>query len=441
MTEEKLTYKYILLFWIPLAATWFMMSIENPFLTAIIARMPEPKYNLAAYGVAFSFAILIESPVIMMMSASTALVKDFKSYLKLKKFTYILNFILTGVMLLILIPPIYDFLAIDLVSLPQPVADLTYIAMIILVPWPGSIGYRRFYQGILINSNQTRKVAYGTIIRLVSMSATALILFFFFEFDGIIVGSSALSAGVVMEALSSKFMAKGILEKYKSLNTPESEDLKIGDIFNFYYPLALTSVIALGVHPMVTFFLGQSRMALESFAVLPVINGFVFIFRGVGLSFQEVGIALLDTKDKSRNFKMLKNFTIIGGIAVVLVLGIIALSPLANLWFEKVAGLPTDLSEFANLPLIIMILMPGLTFLISFQRAILVNAKHTKPITIATITEVSAIILILLITINMFDWIGVIAATTAYVLGRVAANTYLMKPFLKEVKKVLIHYN
>jgi hypothetical protein len=35
----------------------------------------------------------------------------------------------------------------------------------------------------------------------------------------------------------------------------------------------------------------------------------------------------------------------------------------------------------------------------------------------------------------MFDWIGVIAATTAYVLGRVAANTYLMKPFLKEVKK------
>lgn len=435
MTEEKLTYKYILLFWIPLAATWFMMSIENPFLTAIIARMPEPKYNLAAYGVAFSFAILIESPVIMMMSASTALVKDFKSYLKLKKFTYILNFILTGVMLLILIPPIYDFLAIDLVSLPQPVADLTYIAMIILVPWPGSIGYRRFYQGILINSNQTRKVAYGTIIRLVSMSATAFILFFFFEFDGIIVGSSALSAGVVMEALSSKFMAKGILEKYKSLNTPESEDLKFGDIFNFYYPLALTSVIALGVHPMVTFFLGQSRMALESFAVLPVINGFVFIFRGVGLSFQEVGIALLDTKDKSRNFKMLKNFTIIGGIAVVLVLGIIAISPLANLWFEKVAGLPPDLSEFANLPLIIMILMPGLTFLISFQRAILVNAKHTKPITIATITEVSAIILILLITINMFDWIGVIAATTAYVLGRVAANTYLMKPFLKEVKK------
>lgn len=435
MTEDKLTYKQILIFWLPLAATWLMMSIENPFLTAIIARMAEPKYNLAAYGVAFSFALLIESPVIMMMSASTALVKDYKSYLKLRKFSYILNFSLTGVMLLILIPHVYEFLAIDLVALPRPVADLTYTAMIILVPWPGAIGYRRFYQGILINSNQTRKVAYGTIIRLVSMTSTALVLYFFFEFDGIIVGSSALSAGVVMEGLSSKFMAGNILENYKKLDSPEKADLKFSEISNFYYPLALTSIIALGIHPMVTFFLGQSRMALESLAVLPVLNGFVFIFRGIGLSFQEVGIALLDTKSKSHNYRKLRNFAAIGGVSVVSLLTLVAFTPLSHLWFEEVAGLTKELVDFSLVPLMIMILMPGLTFLISFQRSVLVNAKHTKPITIATITEVASIMLILFVTIHWFDWIGVIAATTAFVLGRLAANTYLMKPFFNEVKK------
>ncbi|MDZ7763119.1 MAG: hypothetical protein U5K00_01645 [Melioribacteraceae bacterium] len=214
MSEGKLTYRQVLIFWLPLAATWFIMSIENPYLTAIIARMAEPKFNLAAYGVAFSFALIIEAPVIMMMSASTALVKDYDSYRQLKNFTYVLNFILTGIMLLILIPPIFDFIAIDLIALPQKVADLTYVAMILLVPWPGAIGYRRFYQGILINSNQTRKVAYGTVIRLVSMSGTALILYFFFHVDGVVVGASALSAGVVMEGLSSKFMAKGLLNNF-----------------------------------------------------------------------------------------------------------------------------------------------------------------------------------------------------------------------------------
>ncbi|WKZ69708.1 MAG: hypothetical protein QY331_00405 [Melioribacteraceae bacterium] len=435
MTEEKLTYRQILIFWIPLAATWLMMSIENPILTAIIARMAEPKYNLAAYGVAFSFALLIESPVIMMMSASTALVKDYQSYLKLKKFTYILNFSLTAIMLLILVPVIFDFIAYDLIALPKEVADLTYIAMAILVPWPGSIGYRRFYQGILINSNQTRKVAYGTVVRLISMTGTALVLYFFFDLHGVIVGASALSAGVMMEAVASKFMTKSILNEYLIHEKDIVNELSFKEIFEFYYPLALTSVIALGVHPMVTFFLGQSRMALESLAVLPVLNGFVFIFRGIGLSFQEVGIALLDTKKKLHNYKKLRNFAALGGTIVVLTLAIVAFTPLSTFWFEGVAGLTIDLSEFSIPPLMIMALMPGLTFLISFQRSVLVSSKKTKPITIATITEVSSILLILLVTIKWLDWVGVIAATSAFVLGRLAANIYLMKPFLKEVKQ------
>ena len=70
--KHELTQKTILAFWIPLAATWLMMSLEGPYLSALIARLAEPKFNLAAYGIAFSLALIIEAPVIMMMSASTA---------------------------------------------------------------------------------------------------------------------------------------------------------------------------------------------------------------------------------------------------------------------------------------------------------------------------------------------------------------------------------
>jgi hypothetical protein len=68
-----------------------MMAIEGPFLAAVIARLPDPKFNLAAWGVAFAFAILVEAPIIMIMSASTALAEDAASFLKLRNFTYILN--------------------------------------------------------------------------------------------------------------------------------------------------------------------------------------------------------------------------------------------------------------------------------------------------------------------------------------------------------------
>ena len=103
--SERLPARTIFRFWSPLAATWLFMALEGPFLAAIIARLAEPKFNLAAYGVAFAFAILVESPVIMLMSASTALVDSWTAFRRMWNFTFALNAGITAVMLLILVLP------------------------------------------------------------------------------------------------------------------------------------------------------------------------------------------------------------------------------------------------------------------------------------------------------------------------------------------------
>ena len=429
--SDNVTFKRIFRFWVPLSATWLMMSVEGPFLSAIIARMLNPEFNLAAYGVAFSFAMIIEAPVILLMTASTALVKDLHTFKKLRNFTYALNTIATGLMFLLVVPSIFYFITIDLVKLPVEVAKLTHTALILLIPWPGSIGYRRFYQGILIRNNLTKRVAYGTIVRLSCMTLTALSLHFFTNVEGVVVGAGALAAGVTGEAIASKIMALGVLKKIKSgeIGTAESGNLTYRGIFKFYYPLALTSMITLGVQPMVTFFMGQSRMALESLAVLPVITSFVFIFRSIGLSFQEVGIALMG-KNKA-GYKSLRNFAFMLGLIVVSVLGIIALSPLSNVWFYDVSGLSIKLTDFARLPLIIMVIMPGLSVLLSFQTAVLVESHHTKPITFSTLMEFSGIILTMFIAIKYFDVVGVVAATLGFIIGRIGANLYLFPSYFK----------
>ena len=61
-TKPPLGTRTILSFWAPLAATWLMMAVEGPYVAAIIARLAEPIRNLAAYGVAFSFAFMAEAP-------------------------------------------------------------------------------------------------------------------------------------------------------------------------------------------------------------------------------------------------------------------------------------------------------------------------------------------------------------------------------------------
>ena len=144
------------MFWGPLALTWLMMSVEQPFLIAFIARLGEAKLNLAAFGIAGSFALIVEAPIIMLMSASTALVTGRHSYLKLKRFTDILNAGITGVQLVILIPPVFRFIVADLMGVPEDVTRLAHVALALFLPWAASIGYRRVYQGILIRHNLTR---------------------------------------------------------------------------------------------------------------------------------------------------------------------------------------------------------------------------------------------------------------------------------------------
>ncbi len=214
--SKNLTYKNIFYFWLPLAATWIMMSVEGPFLAALIARSTEPKFNLAAYGVAYSLALIVEAPIIMMMSASVALVKDSLSFHKLKNFTYTANGIITLIMLILVTPPVFYFITEGLIGLPNEVSRLTHIATIILIPWPGAIGYRRFYQGLLINNNLTRRVAYGTIVRLLSMSVCAVSLFISGIVEGVIVGATSLSFAVVMEAIAVRIMVRKTVQKIKS---------------------------------------------------------------------------------------------------------------------------------------------------------------------------------------------------------------------------------
>jgi len=428
---ENLTYRKIFLFWGPLALTWLMMAFEQPFLVSVIARLDDAKYNLAAFGIAFSFAMIVEAPVIMLMSASTALVTDRNSFRKLKRFTDVLNISVVIVQLVILIPPVFNLIVKDLMGVPENVAHLTYIALILLILWPPSIGYRRFYQGILIRNNLTQRVTYGTLVRFLLIALVGFILYLT-GIEGAYVGAATLSLAVFCEAFASWLMARKTVRRILDDGDNTEEDFpeeavnkKIGYKFitRFYTPLALTSLLSMGVHPFVTFFLGRSNMPIESLAVLPVLNSLVFIFRSMGLSYQEVNIALIGKR--KQNYRSLRNFAIMLGIMVTILLGIIAFTPLSGVWFIKVSGLTTELADLAYLPLKILLVLPALSVLLSFQRSTMVIANNTRPISVATTIELIVILIVLVICIAFYDMIGVIAASLAYIIGKSASNIYL----------------
>ncbi len=404
-----------------------MMAVEGPYLAAIMARLPDATVNLAAFGVAFAFAIIIESPVIMLMSASTALVEDGPSYRALRRFSYGLAILLTGIQLVVLIPSVFTGISRQL-ALPPDVTHLTHGSLVLLLPWPAAIAYRRFNQGLLITQNLTHWVAYGTVIRLVSMSTTAFLAFRVSALPGAYIGALALSVAVVVEAITSRVMTRQIVALL--LKRPRHAErmaaLTLPALIRFYVPLALTSFIALTIQPIVTFFMGQARFALESLAILPVIHGLTFIFRSIGLSYLEVTIALLGRQ--RQHFEKLRNFSY--GLAIISTAGLsaIAFTPLSVIWFHDISGLSMSLTIFATLPIQILACFPVMSVALHFMRAVLVHARRTQTITWATVAELVIVTGVLTLTINRLDMIGAVAASIALLVGRVVGVAWLVWP-------------
>ena len=411
-----------------------MMAAEGPYLAAVIARLPDPTYNLAAYGVTLAFAFVIESPVVMLMTASTALAEDSERFRKLRAFAYALMAGVTAVLLVVLIPPIFTWLALDLMAVPERVASLTYGALWILLPWPAAIGFRRFYQGLLIRDGRTRLVAVGTVIRLVAMTGTGLALFLGTELPGAWVAAAALSAGVVGEAVASRWMARDSVRRVSAQPPgPDTVRLDLADLVRFYVPLALTSLIGFAVHPMLTFFMGRAPEPVISLAVFPVVNSLGFLFRSVGLAFQETTIALMGPR--FRNRRPLRAFGWSLGIATTLGLAAVALTPLARVWFEGVSGLTPDLARYALLPTLLLVPIPLLSVFLSYLRGLLVLAHDTRPITVATVLEVGVIAAVFPLLAGTFGVVGVTAAAGAFSAGRAASVATLIPRGIRAVRR------
>jgi hypothetical protein len=371
------------------------------------------------------------------MSASTALVRDAQGYRALWRFTRRLNLLISAVMVLLILPPVWEAIG-RAIGLDPEVSRLVHGALILLLPWPAAIGDRRFHQGLMIRGNRTGRVAVGTLVRVSAMATTTGLLFVSGWLPGASVAAAALSIGVITEMLVVRRMVRPILAPLRAeacqLGPEVPEDLTQRAVLHFYLPLALTAVIALASQPVITFFMGRAPRPLESLAVLPVLNGLTFIFRALALSYQEVAIAL--SGDQGENFARVRE--VAGGLflSVLACLGLIAWTPLGPLWLSGVAGLDAELADFALLPLRIYSFLPALSVVQSFQRATLVHGRRTTPLGWSTATELVTLALVLATLIAGFSTTGVVAAAIATLVGRSAGIAVLLGP----VRRVISRY-
>jgi O-antigen/teichoic acid export membrane protein len=114
------------------------------------------------------------------------------------------------------------------------------------------------------------------------------------------------------------------------------------------------------------------------------------------------------------------------GLAASAGMGLIVFTPLASLWFERLAGLSSELAGVALPAARLLALLPALSVALSLERAMLVHARRTTAITRATLVEVLGTVVVLVVLIGASGIVGATAAALALLLGRIAGNLWML---------------
>jgi len=416
-----LSVKRILRMWWPLAASWLLMAVEVPLLGAVMARMANPELSLAAYGgVVYPISLIVEAPIIMLLSASTALSKDWAAYTRMRRFMWGSALILTTLHALIAFTPLYDLVARQVIGVPQAIVEPGRLGLMLMTPWTASIAYRRFQQGVMIRFGQSDGVGTGTIVRL---TADCLGLWAGYQLGlpGIAVGSGAQALGVISEAIYSGWRVRPILNGplYAAAQT---ETLTWGAFARFYVPLALTSLISLIWQPIGSAALSRMPDPVSSLAVWPVVSGLIFMLRSFGFAYNEVVVALLDETGSS---PVLRRFAAwLAGTTTLLHL-LIVVTPLSLVWFRDVTALSPELVQLARVAFAIALPLPFLSALQSWHQGAILYGRRTRGIPESMVVYLGVLVAVLAAGVFYGRLTGLYVCLFALVLANLLQTAWL----------------
>jgi hypothetical protein len=405
-------------FWLPLALSWMMMIVAQPITSIAISRLPDPAVHLAAYGITFDLAFLLESPILMLLSVSVALTRDQTSYRLLRQVTLWISGAMTGVFAVVAFTPAYGPIVAGIMGVPEEVAAQARPALQLLLPWVGAIAWRRFHQGPLIMGGLTRLISYGTVIRLATLSAVLGAGVVWPVLPGAMLGALALSASVIVESVVNTIWVRPVIRK---LPEGAEDPLTTLGVVRLCAPLAATDVMRTVVRPAITAGVARAVLPEISLAAWPVAASLIMLISSATMAFQEVAVAVIEDRG---SYLRVRRFIVAVGLAITLLTILIVMTPLVNAFLGGIVRLPAVLRPHVVQGMQVMIPLPLLMAVRNLFRGVLIRQRSTNPIQLAMMAN--AIVLVMTLAVGVrAGWTGAMVAAAATLAAAVAEAVVL----------------
>lgn len=444
--EEKIDYKRLLKFFIPLAVTPFFITSIHTLMNAAIARLPYPELSIAVFTIVKGISNAIKAPTRMFMQISVSMVDGRKSYLKASKLVWLLSGLFFIVLASLGYTPLGNWFLRSIMGLNDPdTIKFTLLGLRITAFLPIVETLRNFHRGLVISHEKTRIVTAGTAVRLLVISIFLFLAVKFQLFSGVVTASLAWTAGIGIEALVVVF---GVIYFYKSplkaaelLPSKNRSVLKISHILSFFIPLAAMRYLRSFIQPLIQSGIARSQaeptLALAAFGVA---YGLMMIIVETMRNLHQCSLVYVkperETKLEKENWQTVKRFCLATGILLTAISFIIALSPIGYYILRYIIGVSEEVADLGRYVLISLSFLPFIRAVREVYWGQLMNKKTTRLIGYGKAVNFGSVLVSLFISVAYFNLASIISpaiiGAISFSIGQ-AAETLLILKYARSV--------
>lgn len=370
---DRLTFREIMGFYLPLLATSQMMTLSGPVINIAVGRAPDPTLDFAAYWIGFSIILFLEAPCLSMQQVTAALLSGHASFRKLLLCAFAIGFSATIGALAISLTPLRDFVFLDLIATTPRVAERAATVLAILAPIPVLIALRGVGNGIGIRMKRTVLVARATLFRILSLSAAIGIAVVLKTGSGAIAGAIAMLTGLTVEMIVIWVgVYPFVRDRFPLLKN--RHDITFREILRVSYPLAISAYVWTSTRPVINAILGRlpdPELAQAGFGLIAPV---VLMTCSPLWALHNVSLILPESRSDLR--KVIR-FSFITTLIYIGIIFMLINPPLRDLLLRKAFALSPEMEALVAPAMLIILIEPILLSVRSICQGLIMRARAT----------------------------------------------------------------
>ncbi len=426
--KEVVSTKKLLKFFIPLGLSASLVTISHLIINSTLTRAENPELIIASYVIAMSLFSITERLGVLLRHTCSALVRDQKSF---RLMAHVAVYVITALMLIsvtIAFTPLGSFIFSALFGVEtNMVGQIVEVYQILVIVILFS-AIRCLFQGVIILNKQTKWLTIGMVIRLLGM----YLLSQYFIHTGNITaktGAYIFLFGMMIESVVSFIEGRFLVKKMVSTQ-PEHNITNKSQIFRFYKPLIMSSLIIVLVAPLINVFLGKTgdiELAIAAYAIAFSITQLMLSF------FSYIHQIVLTFYHE--NSEKVKKFTFAIGIVPVVILALFNFTPLGHFFIEHVMGANSRLLEASLQALRFFLLMTIVFPLLDYCNGLLLLRSQTQVMVYSQSMHVLVLLVVLMTASSLVPhWNGMVGSL-AHSLGMTAELAVVFLFILKKERE------